>query len=74
MIGADAYCIACCLKRAQVFTVSIRNIQYQAGKKAKAETDPKNIVPQEYHNFLDVFHRKTQTLSLHIESMITKII
>ena len=33
MISADAYRAACCLKRAQVFTVSIRDIQYQAKKK-----------------------------------------
>ena len=26
MIGADAYCIACCLKKAQVFIVSMRDI------------------------------------------------
>ena len=58
MIGADAYCIACHLKGAQVFAVLMRDIQYQAEKEARAETDPKSVVPQEYHNFLDVFSKK----------------
>ena len=58
MIGADAYCVTCCLKRAQVFAVLIRDIQYQAEKEARAETDPKNVVPQEYHNFLNIFSKK----------------
>ena len=58
MIGADAYRAACHLKGAQVFAVSMRDIQYQAEKEARAETDPKSVVPQEYHNFLDVFSKK----------------
>ena len=41
IIGANTYCIACCLKRAQVFAVFIRDIQYQAEKKARAETNLK---------------------------------
>ena len=28
IIGTDAYCTACCLKRTQVFAVSRRDIQY----------------------------------------------
>ena len=58
IIGADAYCAACHLKRAQMFAVSIRDIQYQAEKEARAETNPKSVVPQEYYNFLDVFSKK----------------
>ena len=58
MIGADAYRAACHLKGAQVFTVSMRDIQYQAEKEARAETDPKSVVSQEYHDFLDVFSKK----------------
>ena len=57
MIGADAYRAACHLKRAQVFAISMRDIQYQAEKEARAETDPKSVVPQEYHDFLDVFSK-----------------
>ena len=44
----------------------MRDIQYQAEKKARAETDPKSIVSTEYHDFLDVFSKKnSDTLPLH---------
>ena len=66
MIGADAYCAACHLKRAQVFAVSMRDIQYQAEKEARAGTNSKSVVPQEYHDFLDVFSKKnSNTLPPH---------
>ncbi len=44
MIGAKAYRVACCLKRAQVFTVSMKDIQYQAEKEARAKTYPKSVI------------------------------
>ena len=66
MIGADAYRVACYLKGAQLFAVLMRDIQYQAEKEARTETDPKSVVPQEYHNFLDVFSKKnSDTLPPH---------
>ena len=43
MIGADAYQTACKLKRPQVFAVSMRNLEYQAEKEARTETDPKTV-------------------------------
>ena len=44
----------------------MRDIQYQAEKEARAETDPKSVVPQEYHDFLDVFSKKnSDTLPPH---------
>lgn len=58
IIGIDAYCAACYLKKAQVFTIFIRNIQYQAKKKAKAKTNPKTVVSQKYHDFFDIFTKK----------------
>ena len=58
MIGTDAYCTACCLKKVQVFALSMRDIQYQAKKEAKAETDLKSVVSQKYHDFLNVFSKK----------------
>ena len=58
MISMDAYCIACRLERAQVFAVSMRDILYQAEKKARAETNLISVLPQEYHDFLDVFSKK----------------
>ena len=66
MIGANAYRVAYRLKGAQVFAVSMRDIQYQAEKEARAETNPKSVVPQEYHDFLDVFSKKdSNTFPLH---------
>ena len=58
MIGTDASRAAWCLKETQVFSVSMRDIQYQAEKEARAETNPTSVVTQEYHNFLDVFSKK----------------
>ena len=58
MIGANAYCAAYCLKRAQVFAISIKNIQYQAKKKTRIETDLKSVVLKKYHNFFNIFLKK----------------
>ena len=44
MIGANTYCIACRLKEAQMFAVSIKNIQYQAEKDARAEINAKSVI------------------------------
>ena len=64
IIDADAYCEAYYLKKAQVFIVLRRDIQYQAEKKARAKTDPKNFLSHEYHNFLNIFLKKnSETLS-----------
>ncbi len=66
MIGADAYRAACRLKGAQVFAVSMRDLEYQAEKKAKPETDPRSVILEEYHNLLDVFSKKdSDTLPSH---------
>ena len=66
MIGADAYYAACCSKKALVFAISMRDIQYQAKKEAKAESDQTSVIPQEYHNFLNVFSKKnSDTLLPH---------
>ena len=49
-----------------MFAISMRNIQYQAEKEARAETNSKNIVSQEYHDLLDVFLKiDSHTLFLH---------
>ena len=66
MIGADAYRAACKLKGAQVFAVSMRDLEYQAEKEAKPETNPRSVVPEEYHDLLDVFSKKdSDTLPPH---------
>ena len=64
MIDTDAYCTTCRLKKAQVFAVSMRDLEYQAEKEAKPEIDLRTVVPAEYHDLLDVFSKKTSdTLS-----------
>ena len=66
MIGADAYRAACKLKGAQVFAVSMRDLEYQAEKEAKPETNPRSVVSEEYHDLLDVFSKKdSDTLPPH---------
>lgn len=59
MIGIDAYYITCHLKKAQVFILFLRDFQYQITKKAKAKINSKNIIPEEYYDFLIYFLRKT---------------
>ena len=58
MIGIDTYYIACHLKKAQVFILFLRDFQYQIKKKAKAKINSKNIVPEEYYDFFDIFFKK----------------
>ena len=66
MIGANAYRAACKLKKAQVFAVSMKDLEYQAEKEAKPETDPKMVVPAKYQDLLDVFFKKNlDTLPPH---------
>lgn len=66
MINVDTYYIACCLKSAQIFAISMKNIQYQAKKEFRAEINSKNVIPKKYHNFLNVFSKKyLDTFLLH---------
>lgn len=58
MIGANAYYVACCLKKTQVFAVSMKNIQYQVEKKVRTKTNAKSIVHKKYHDFLNIFLKK----------------
>ena len=48
IIDADACHLACQLKGAQVFAISIRALEFQAEKKASSEANPKTIVLEEY--------------------------
>ena len=46
MIGINAYHAVCKLYGAQVFIISIRDLEYQAQKEIRPETDPKNVIPK----------------------------
>ena len=41
--------------RAEIFAISMRDIKYQLNKGTKPPTNPKTVVPAEYHDFFDVF-------------------
>ena len=59
MIGPDAYHLPQQLKRAQVFAILIRDLEFQAAEKqAKPETNSKTVVIEEYHDFFDMFSKK----------------
>ena len=36
----------------------MKNMQYQAKKNVRAETNLKNIEPKKYHDFFDIFSKK----------------
>ena len=44
-------------QRAEIFAISMRDIEYQLNKGTKPPTDPRTVVPAEYHDFLDVFSK-----------------
>ena len=44
-------------QRAEIFAILMRDIKYQLNKTTKPPTDPKTVVPAEYHDFLDVFSK-----------------
>ena len=53
-------------QRAEIFAISMRDIEYQLNKTTKPPTDPKTVVPAEYHDFLDVFSKDiSDTLRPH---------
>ena len=40
----------------------MKDLEYQAKKEARPKTNPKSIVLEEYHNFLDVFSKKNSDI------------
>lgn len=59
IIDVDAYHVTCKLKRAEIFAISIRNLEYQVKNKARSETDMQTAIPAEYHDLLDIFFKNT---------------
>lgn len=54
MIDVDVYYAACGLKIAQIFALSMKDLEYPIEKKAKLDTNSKTIVFAEYHDLLNV--------------------
>ena len=53
-------------QKAEIFAISMQDIKYQLNKRTKPPTDPKTVVPTEYHDFLDVFSKEiSDTLRLY---------
>ena len=44
-------------QKAEIFAISMRDIEYQLNKGIKPLTNPKTVVQEEYHDFLDVFSK-----------------
>ena len=66
MIGAAAYRLLSRQKNVELFSISLKDIVYQLSKEDRPPTDPKTIVPPEYHEFLDVFSKAaSDTLAPH---------
>ena len=48
--------------------ILMKNIEYQLNKTAKTPTDPKTVVPEKYHKFLNVFSKEaSNTLLPHLK-------
>ena len=55
-------------KDIEVFAISIQNLKYQLNKTEKLVTDSAIMVPEYYHDFLDVFSKKTlDKILLHLK-------
>ena len=66
IIGTYISFAVCHLKEAQIFVISMKNIQYQAKNKVRAEINSKSIIPKKYHDFLNIFlKKKSDILFLH---------
>ena len=65
-IGGAPFTYLAKQKDVEIFAISMRDIEYQLEKATKTPTDPKTMVPEEYHEFLDVFSKEaSDTLSEH---------
>ena len=66
IIGADSYRYLTHCKAVKVYAISMKDIDDQLNKESRPPTDPKLVVPPEYHEFLDVFSKiDSDTLSPH---------
>ena len=59
MFGAAPFQYLTKQKGVEIFGISMRDLEYQLNKAKKPTTDPATVVPECYHEFLDVFSKKT---------------
>lgn len=58
MIDADAYWTNCKLKKAQIFVIFMKDLEYQVKKEARSKISQKTIVSKKYHDLLGIFSEK----------------
>ena len=65
-IGGAPFTYLAKQKDIEIFAISMRDIEYQLKKAIKTPMDPKTVVSEKYHEFLDVFSKEaSDTLSEH---------
>ena len=65
-IGGAPFTYLAKQKDVEIFAISMRDIEYQLEKATKTPIDPKIVVPEEYHKFLDIFSKEaSDTLFEH---------
>lgn len=74
IIGANAYRTNYKLKRAQIFAIFIKNLEYQAKKKARPKTNLKIVIPKKYCDLFNICNRKNSNIHVYSKNMIKKII
>lgn len=57
-IGAAPFNLLTRRKDVEIFAVSLKDVEYEMAKRKKTVTNPKLVVPEEYHDFLDVFSKQ----------------
>ena len=58
MVGAALFQYFTKQKNVEIFAISMQDLKYQLNKAEKPITDPATVVPECYHDFLDVFSKK----------------
>ena len=61
-IGGALFTYLAKQKNIEIFAISMRDIKYQLEKTTKTSIDPKTVVLEEYHKFLDVFSKKASDI------------
>ena len=65
-IGGESFTYLVKQKDVEIFAISMRDIKYQLEKATNTPLDPKTMVLEEYHKFLDIFLKEaSDTLSEH---------
>lgn len=74
IIDADVYCTAYKLNEVRIFAISMKNLEYLGGKKARLETDPRTVIPAKYYNLSHIFFKKDSDTCFFYQKYDHKII